>query len=225
VRIPNEPANEPGSALGELLRLQTQFQARLAEETMSYLRRLQGAAAPAAPGTVLVPDPEATLAVEGRPGERAEFRFEVENRQRVHCMVRPMLGELVDATGVTWQPDAQADPPSRLVAPDETAELSIAVTLPRELPAGMYRGALVLLGFRNDALPVAISVGEASATKRRPKASAAKRRPKGSAATKARAATKASVATKAPGKQKPAAARRRSKPRATKPGGGEKEKS
>jgi hypothetical protein len=207
VRIPNEPANESGGALGELLRLQTQFQARLAEETMSYLRRVQGAAAPAAPGTVLLPDRDATLAAEGRPGESAELRLEVENRQRVHCMVRPMLGELVDATGVTWRPDAQADPPSRLVAPDEAAELSIAVMLPSELPAGTYRGALLLLGFRNDALPVAISVGEAKAPAKA-KARAPRTRPKASAATKARP------------KQKPAAAGRRSKPKAAKPRGG-----
>jgi hypothetical protein len=157
MRIPNEPADDPGGALAELLRLQTQFQARLAEETLGYLRRIQGATAPAAPGTVLVPDPEATLEAHGHPGDSLTLELELENRQRVHCMVRPLLGELVSSTGVTWQPDADAHPPSRLVAPLELAELEIVVTLPAELPPETYRGALVLLGFRKGALPVAIS--------------------------------------------------------------------
>ena len=157
MRIPNEPADDPNGPLAELLHLQTQFQARLAEETLGYLRRLQGATAPAAPGTVLVPDPQATLEARGQPGGSVTLELELENRQRVHCMVRPLLGELVSSTGVTWQPDAEAHPPSRLVAPLELAEVEIRVALPAELPPETYRGALVLLGFRKGGLPVAIS--------------------------------------------------------------------
>jgi hypothetical protein len=140
-----------------LLRLQAQFQARLAEEALGYMRRLQGATAPAAPGTVLVPDPDTTLEARGRCGGTVELRVELENRQRVHCMVRPLLGELVSAQGVTWHPEAEVHPPTRLVAPGETAEVVIAVVLPPVLPAATYRGSLVLLGFRKGGLPVSIT--------------------------------------------------------------------
>ena len=55
MQSPTTPAGGPAARFGELMRLQTEFQARLAEETLRYLRRLQGAAAPAAPGTVVMP--------------------------------------------------------------------------------------------------------------------------------------------------------------------------
>jgi hypothetical protein len=166
VRIPNEPVDDPGGPLSELLRLQSQFQSRLAEETLSYLRSLQGAAAPAVPGTVLVPDSESLLEARGQPGGSVELALELENRQRVHCMVRPLLGELVSATGVTWQPDAEARPPSRLVAPGEVIELVLVVSLPAGLPPTTYRGSLLLLGFRKGALPVAISVATPRAARK-----------------------------------------------------------
>ena len=163
VRVPNDPSGEPGGAMGELLRLQTQFQARLAEETISYLRRLQGAAAPNAPGTVLVPEPGTVLEAAGVPGHSLELSLEVENRQRVHCMITPLLGVLVDAAGVTWSPDAAAVPPSRLVGPGEEARLELAVAVPAELPPGTYRGALLLQGFREGGVPVALAIGKVEA--------------------------------------------------------------
>src|SRR2546426_1122881 len=58
-----------GGTFSELLRLQTEFQTRLAEETLNYLRRVQGAAAPASPGTVLVPQDGDALVLRGF-GER-----------------------------------------------------------------------------------------------------------------------------------------------------------
>ena len=42
-----------GTVMSRLHRGRRVLKARLAEETLTYLRRLQGAAAPAAPGTVL----------------------------------------------------------------------------------------------------------------------------------------------------------------------------
>ena len=39
----------PPNPLSDWLRLQSDFQARLADETLRYLRRLQGAVAPATP--------------------------------------------------------------------------------------------------------------------------------------------------------------------------------
>ena len=161
VRIPNDPSGDTGGSLGELLRLQTQFQARLAEETIAYLRRLQGAAAPNAPGTVVVPEPGEALEARGEPGGNAELVLEIENRQRVHCMVTPQLGPLVDAAGVTWSPAVQAQPPSQLVGPGEVARLTLQVTLPAQLPPGTYRGVLILQGFREGGVPVSVEVAGA----------------------------------------------------------------
>lgn len=179
----NDPGDGPSSAFGDLLRLQTDFQARLAEETLRYLRRLQGAAAPAVPGTVLLPDGEVELRASGAPGTAVELRLEVENRQRVHCVVSPMLSTLVAASGVTWFPAATPDPASTLLAPGETRELTVEVPLPAELPSGAYRGALILQGFRDGALPVAIEAkAPRAAPRKRPaarRASSARPRPGG----------------------------------------------
>lgn len=162
MRVPNDPSEEPGAGLAELLRLQGQFQARLAEETISYLRRLQGASAPNAPGTVLVPEPDTLLEGLGAPGGTAQLRLEVENRQRVHCMVTPLLGQLVSTDGVIWTPTVHAAPPSQLVPPDSCAQLTLTIELPATLPSGAYRGALLLQGFREGGVPVAITVDGAS---------------------------------------------------------------
>lgn len=158
VRVPNDPAGPPGNPLSELVRLQTEFQARLAEETISYLRRLQGAAAPASPGTVVMPDGDSTLHATAKPGGSAKLELEIENRQRVHCMVTPALGQLGAASGVTWMPAAEASPPSLLVAPEQVVSLAVAVAVPPELPPDTYRGMLVLQGFRQGGVPVAIAV-------------------------------------------------------------------
>ena len=162
VRVPNDPAGSPGNAFSEFVRLQTEFQARLAEETISYLRRLQGAAAPSSPGTVVMPDGAETLQASARPGGTAMLELEVENRQRVHCMVTPALGQLVAASGVTWMPAAEATPPSLLVAPEQVVALPIAVAVPPELPPDTYRGMLVLQGFRQGGIPVAVVVEPAT---------------------------------------------------------------
>jgi hypothetical protein len=222
MRIPNEPADDPSGPLAELLRLQTQFQARLAEETLTYLRRLQGATAPATPGTVLMPDPNTTLEARGRCGQSVELRVELENRQRVHCMVRPLLGELVSASGVAWQPEAEAEPPTRLVAPGEWVEMVITVALPDALPSGTYRGSLVLLGFRKGALPVSISAEAAEHEPAEPTAPA--RRSEGTrsastaAAGSARRATRRSPASAKPtAPAKPKAPPRRRKPPDSRP--------
>ena len=159
VRVPNDPAGSPGNPLSELVRLQTEFQARLAEETIAYLRRLQGAAAPAAPGTVVMPDGEGVLQATATPGGTAALEFEIENRQRVHCMVTPALGQLVAPSGVTWMPAVEATPPSLLVAPEQVVKLALAVAVPAELPPDTYRGMLVLQGFRQNGIPVAVTVG------------------------------------------------------------------
>lgn len=158
VRIPNDPKDEGGGPFSDLFRLQAEFQTRLAEETMRYLHRLQGAAAPVAPGTVLLPDGSSELRVSGTPGFAVELRLEVENRQRVHCMVTPMLSPLVEASGVTWFPAAELSPASTLLAPQEVSGLVIGLPVPGALPAGTYRGALLLQGFREGAISVVVTV-------------------------------------------------------------------
>ena len=85
----------------------------------------------------------------GRRARRSSSRVEVENRQRVHCVVTPMLAPLVAASGVTWFPAAAPEPASTLLAPDESRELTIDAAaagraphrrLPRRAhPAGLPR--------------------------------------------------------------------------------------
>lgn len=158
MRIPNDPNNISGGPFSELLHLQTDFYTRLTEETLRYLRRLQGAAAPAVPGTVLMPDTTLELNASGSPGTSIELELEVENRQRVYCVVTPMLSPLVDTSGVTWFPAAEALPPSLLLVPAEVATLIIKLPLPTNIPPGAYRGALLLQGFREGTIAVAITV-------------------------------------------------------------------
>src|SRR3982751_930726 len=104
MRVRNNPEDTNSGAYGELIRLQSEFHARLTEETLKYLRRLQATAAPAAPGTVVMPDGKVALEGSGPPGEAVALQIEIENRQRVHCMVTPMLSPLVHASGATWFP-------------------------------------------------------------------------------------------------------------------------
>lgn len=158
MKVTNDEGEQgPSGPLAELFRLQTEFQARLAEETLRYLRRLQGTMAPAAPGTVVAPGTGGALAAAGAPGETVALALEMENLQRVHCVVSPQLTPLVSAEGATWFPAADA-PPHRLLAPGETAAITLPLTLPHVLPPGLYRGALVLQGFRDGALPVQVAV-------------------------------------------------------------------
>lgn len=72
-----------GGAFAELIRLQTEFQARLAEETLRYLRRLQGAVGPSVPGTVVLADATLQLNATGSPGQSVELRLEVERTASV----------------------------------------------------------------------------------------------------------------------------------------------
>ena len=163
--ISNDPDPGPGNTLSELLRLQTEFQARLAEETVAYLRRLQGAGQ-ADRGRIVMPDGGDLIEASGVPGGEIELRAELENRQRVHSMVTPLLGPLVSVDGVTWTPAAIAQPPSLLVAPGEQATAALSFPIPAELPSGTYRGALFLQGFRADVVPVAVSVSASSSNER-----------------------------------------------------------
>jgi hypothetical protein len=161
MRVSNDPgrAGGPSGAFAEMFRLQAEFQSRLAEETLRYLRRLQGAVVPSAPGTVVVPAAESALEASGAPGASAAISLEIENLQRVHCLVTPQLTPLVGSSGVTWFPAVESATASKLVAPSAVQEIRLDLAIPAELPAGDYRGALVLQGFRQSALSVVVHVG------------------------------------------------------------------
>ena len=170
MRVESDPPDEQRGPLSELLRLQSEFQARLADETLRYLRRLQGAFAPAAPGTVVRPDGDGELRAAGRPGQRVTLRLEAENRQRVHCLVTPMLTPLVARTGTTWFPAADPSPAATLLAPGEVGAVTVELVLPTELPADVYKGALVLQGFREGGVPVTIDASDGAPAQKRPAA-------------------------------------------------------
>jgi hypothetical protein len=158
VRVANQPEGEIGGAFAELLRLQTEFHAQLADDTLKYLRRLQGAGMPTAPGTVLMPGGLSDLRTSGSAGNSAELKFEIENRQRVYCMVTPMLSPLVETSGVTWFPAVEPSSATILLAPEEIAPVVIGLLLPTDIPSGVYRGALLLEGFRAGAIAVTVEV-------------------------------------------------------------------
>jgi hypothetical protein len=163
LRVSNERGGAEQGPWSELLKLQSEFQSRLADETLRYLRRLQGALGPAVPGTVVVPDGSAELHAEGHPGGRVELALDIENRQRVHCMTSPMLSPLVGRDGATWFPEVELAPPSLLVAPGEVGALVVAIRLPAELPPDIYHGTLLLHGFKEGGLRVSVSVLEPEA--------------------------------------------------------------
>jgi hypothetical protein len=169
MRISNEAGGPQGpkGAFAELFRLQADFQARLAEETLRYLRRLQGAVVPASPGTVVEPGDGFELRAAGEPGGQVELALEVENLQRVHCMVTPQLSPLVSTTGVTWFPAAEPSTSSRLVAPGAVERIALSISMPANLPRAEYRGALLLQGFRHTSLPVVIDAGSRPAARSR----------------------------------------------------------
>jgi hypothetical protein len=162
VRVSNDPSKGAAGVFSDLLRLQTEFQARLTEETLNYLRRLQGAAAPSAPGTVLLPDEGTVVGGTGAPGDTVPLTLEIENRQRLHTVVTPMLGPLVNADGVTWFPSASQSPASMLLPPGQVRSMSLQVRVPDQLPPGTYRGPLLLQGFGDGAVAVAVEVGAAA---------------------------------------------------------------
>src|SRR6516164_7063425 len=159
------PINNAGrlgshSPIEDLLRLQTDFQQRLTEETLRYLRQLQSLTGPVTPGTFLLPDTNAGIQAQTSPGATATFSVDLENRQRVHCLVSPMLSLLASDTGVTWFPAATFDPSSALLASGNTVTVKCQIAVPQHIPAGIYRGGLVLYGFQGGMLPIRIEISE-----------------------------------------------------------------
>ena len=55
-----------------------------------------------------------------RAADTRTTEVRVENRQRAHAMVTPMLSPLVSDTGTTWFAEAGFVPPTAPLATDET---------------------------------------------------------------------------------------------------------
>jgi hypothetical protein len=223
VRIVSEPGGDPGGILGaDVLALQREFQARLADETLRYLRSLHGVVGPSSPGTVLRADRNAVVVVRGRCGEVSVVAVEVENAQQVHTLVTPMLTPLVDAGGTTWLPEAVAVPATVLVAPGDVEGVELHVQVPDDLPDGIYAGAVLFVGVRNGLLAVQVTVGDppppprpTSAKKAAARKAPARKAPpaKKVAAEKAAPAKKAGPVTReAPATRKAAPATRKAAP-------------
>jgi len=161
MRVRNDQSPDESSApFAELLRMQTDFQARLADETFRYLRRLHGTLGPGSPGTVVVP--REGLVLEGasaRAGDAVELSIDIENVQRVHCIVSPQLTPLVGAKGTTWFPATSPQHPMLLIPPKQSERLTLRIDVPADLPGDEYGGALVLQGFRDGAIAVRVRVG------------------------------------------------------------------
>lgn len=157
MRVTNEP-DDAGGVLSQLFKLQTEFSARMTEETIRYLRRLQGISAPAAPETVVLPTDDNIIVGSAPPGGTANLEFELENRQRVHTVVSATLTAMVAASGVTWFPRSEIAPSMLVVAPGETRSLAIAVPIPPEVPVDTYRGAILMPGFTNGGIPVELAI-------------------------------------------------------------------
>jgi len=157
MRVTNK-AGAAGGAFAELLQLQTDFQARLADETLRYLRQVQGLVGPSSPGTVLSAEPGIEVKASGVRGEATLLTLEVENRQRVYSVVVPCLTQLVSSNGTTWFPMVASGAGSMLVAPGSIALISLSIGVPSHLPPATYKGALILQGFRDDAIPVTIVI-------------------------------------------------------------------
>jgi hypothetical protein len=179
MRVRNDGEDAGSGTYPEIIRLQSEFYTRLTEETLKYLRRLQATAMPAAPGTVVMPEGNAALNGSGAPGDSITLQVEIENRQRVHCVVTPMLSPLVHTSGATWFPSAEFEKTSVLIAPEQVETIAMKFAVPAKTPEGTFRGMLLLQGFRENAVPVAIDVkaapGAVPAAAKRIKKAAAKK--------------------------------------------------
>jgi hypothetical protein len=153
----------PEAPFSELVRLQMDFQARLAEETLRYVRRIQASALPITPSTVVRADPDRP-ALHCVAGDAITVTEPLENRQRVHAIVTAALTPLVSDDGTTWF--AQTEPTTAIVPPGEDGRIEFRFNVPSELPRGTYRGALVLAGLEGAALPITIEVARPPARRK-----------------------------------------------------------
>ena len=183
------------SPFEELIKLQNTFQQSLSQATMNYLRKLQNLVGPVTPGTVVQQIDQGALGLTLAPGGKASATIKAENRQRVHTMVTPMLSPLTSDTGTTWFPEAVFTPPMALLATDETQEYELLLLAPKDIPKGIYRGAVLLYGCADGVIPVEVTVRTKAPAKSAKAAGAASTSQKKTAPRKTKAST---------GKRKPA---------------------
>ncbi|WP_300062700.1 hypothetical protein [uncultured Roseobacter sp.] len=184
----------PSSPFEELMKLQSAFQQSLSQATMQYLRQLQGIVGPVTPGTVVQQADGAGVDLKLRPGGQAKATVNVENRQRVHSMVTPMITPLVSDTGATWFAQTAFSPPTALLATDEVLAFGLVLDAPKDMPLGVYRGAVLIYGCSEGVVPLEVTVAkQAAAAKRKAPA------PKAKAATGAK--SKAATAKKPPARK------------------------
>lgn len=164
MHVTNE-AEAKGGTFAELIRLQTDFQAKLADETLRYLRKLQGMAGPSAAGTVIGAAGDVQVKASGRLGGTAVVALELENMQQVYCVVLPQLTPLVSQSGTIWLPVVDTGGGSLLVAPGAVAQITLTILVPENLTLETYRGALILQGFRETGIPVTIDIAKAEVAK------------------------------------------------------------
>lgn len=198
--VSNDPSEQAAGQFADLVRLQTDFQTRMAEETLRYLRAVQSAFAPVVPTTVLTVADEDEVRAAGAPGESVELQVEIENVQRTYVTATAALTPLVERSGTTWFPVADPAPPLLLVAPDTTEMLRVGVALPDELSPGEYRGALLLHGFRRDGVPVVITVTDKPSGPRKGAKTTATAKATTKKATTEKAGTKKAAAKKSSAK-------------------------
>ena len=151
-------ATGPQNPFEEMLRLQNKFQQSLAQATMTYVRQLQGLVGPVTPGTLVEVLEGQGVATRVAPGSTVTFEIAVENRQRVHTLVTPMLSPLVNDRGVTWFPEVMVEPASKLLATDEIADFSFVLTAPGDAPVGIFRGACLIYGCSDGVVPINVTI-------------------------------------------------------------------
>ncbi len=146
------------SAFSRIAQLQGELQSRLLEETMKYVQKLRAPLAPSAPGTVLRPFEGLELEAEAEAGGEFVFSVSLENRQRAHTMVAPYVTCMLREDGTAWYPERLPPLGSVLIPPRGSEEVEVRLGVPAELPPGEYRGALILLGFRENAIPLRVVI-------------------------------------------------------------------
>lgn len=157
----------PPNPFEELLRLQSTFQQNLSQATMNYMRQLQGLVGPVTPGTVVQQVAGKGLELSVAPAASATLELVIENRQRVHSMITPMLSPLVSDSGTTWFAEASFSPVTSLLATDETQQFDLSIVTPADIPSGVYRGAVLMYGCKDGVVPLVVTVTLSEAGRKR----------------------------------------------------------
>ncbi|GEM_PF-6126227 len=158
IKEQGKQSNQLSSLFKEMLNLQSEYQMRVSDESLRYLRRLQGIAAPATPGTVVIPKKGTLLSGSGSFGKPIEINLEIENIQKSYSYILPMLTPLISPSGVTWYAIADYLPANLLIPPNSSKSLRVILDVPSDLPSDVYHGSLTLEGFLKGALPVAVTI-------------------------------------------------------------------